>query len=167
MIEPPRFRNLFYFKGHTSLSNLIAEKSSGLIAASNWRILSAVIFAITGKLQRTIRLADPSALIAFRKPKARRLQRTSRILDCLDGRRFQPTYWGHSTCPLKDELEKINYIRAAATDVFSAGRTRTYGIGLPARRTRLDEVRPLFKEFADAVDDESFVQGPHHGHAGS
>lgn len=54
---------------------------------------------------------------------------------------------------LKDELEKI--IHSERPDVFSAGRPDP--ASGTSQKTRLDEVRPLFEEFADAVD-ESFVR---------
>ena len=54
---------------------------------------------------------------------------------------------------LKEELEKI--IHAERPDVFSTGQ-RDAASGT-SQKAQLDEVRPLFEEFADAVDD-SFVR---------
>lgn len=54
---------------------------------------------------------------------------------------------------LKEELEKI--IHAERPDAFTTGQ-RDAASGT-SQRAQLDEVRPLFEEFADAVD-ESFVR---------
>jgi len=54
---------------------------------------------------------------------------------------------------LKEELEKI--IHAQRPDVFSTGQQDA--ASGTSQKVQLDEVRPLFEEFADAVD-ESFVR---------